>query len=462
MAVTLLLTVGCFNPQNESDLANPNQTVTEHDSGDISNGASAATISKNIDSSILRTAIASNDGVFTARQSRPLLYTKQAELTYCESIDGEAGTYSGYRDLKRYPLASLSKIFVSAWALWKLGADYRFKSQWSLRKISDDGTYDAYLRTGFDPVVNIEKILYSLAELNKKGVRRIRQLVVDESTQIYLSVLSNPHIELQNVPVGTSQSVENLNLILNSKNWGPQAEAAQIKLQQGYKNIKIPASFSVENVYFRQAKAIDKSYYTESAVVVSSILIKYLKEINVKSNNYITDALFSFLGGESEFLKFQTNIMKIDSTDLQIKTGSGLPTQINGKRFDNQGSCLSVLKTLKFLTQISRLMGIDLGHVLLTAGKDSGTYDSAINFKSLLALKTGRLYDVPTMNVAGVSSAGTKPLYFVFMAHDFSNNQESMMKEKRDGLLKDSVNYHKSQKPFFTLIQDTLFLKPVQ
>ncbi len=458
--ILCLLLASCSNSKNDTEVNNPYQAEINPSSPTSGSGSTSPLLTKEIETTISRTAVTTNDGPFTALQSRQLLYAKEPTITYCESIDGESGTYSGYRDLKKYPLASLSKIFVTAWGLSKMGADYRFKAVWSLRKISNDGTYDAYLRMGYDPVVNIEKILYSLAELNKKGVRRIRQLTIDETTQVYLSVLSNPHIELQNVPVGTAQSVDNLSLILNSKNWGSQVDTAKKNLTTAYKNISLPTSFSVESVFYRPAQSIDKNYYTDSVTVLSSLLIKYLKEINVKSNNYITDALFSFLGGEQGFLKFQTQALKIDSNELQVKTGSGLPVQIQGKRFDNQGSCLSVLKTLKFLTQVSRQLGIDLGHVLLTTGKDNGTFDSAINFKSLLTLKTGRLYDVPTLNVAGVSSSGAKPLYFTFMAHDFDNNQESAIKEKRDGMLKDMINYHKSQKSFLTLIQDTLFLKP--
>ena len=49
-------------------------------------------------------------------------------VTYCESVDGQQNQYTGIRDMTSYPLASLSKIFLSAWALDKLGPDYKLKS----------------------------------------------------------------------------------------------------------------------------------------------------------------------------------------------------------------------------------------------------------------------------------------------------------------------------------------------
>ena len=225
--------------------------------------------------------------------SRPLLYTQDPTISYCESTEGRSETYSGYQDLKPYPLASVSKIFLSAWALKRLGLDYRFQMNWKLRRISNDGTFDAYLQTNYDPVVNIEKILFALSELNKKGVKRFRTLVIDETTRIYLSVLSNPHLELTDVPVSLNQSIENLKIILNSTNWATQTENA--KAQMPF--VKVPEQFSVENISYVPRSQVNLANYNQDLQIPSAILTKYIKNLNVFSNNYVTDALFQFLGG---------------------------------------------------------------------------------------------------------------------------------------------------------------------
>ncbi len=393
--------------------------------------------------------------------SRSLLYKDDPTITYCESAAGQGETYSGYRDLMPYPLASVSKIFLSAWALHQLGPDFRYQMIWKLKKISNDGTYDAYLQTNYDPIVNIEKILFALSQLNKSGVKRFRNLVIDETTRIYLSVLSNPHLELQDVPVTKDQTIENLNKILNSAHWGTQTEQAMKNLGGLLGNLlvdlQVPNEFSVQQISYLPQSKIDRNYYDKEIRIQSSSLLKYIKEINVYSNNYIADALFSSLGSAKAFEDFQLNQLKISKQELKIYTGSGLSLQTNDKRFDNLGNCLSVLKTLKYLDLIAQRNNLNLGHILLTAGIDQGTYESDLIFSRNIVLKTGRLYDVPTLNLAGISATNNGNSYFAVMAHNFENADENTVKRKRDDLISDLIHYQRAQSSFLTLQLDTLF-----
>ncbi len=386
--------------------------------------------------------------------TRNLLYKNDPTISYCESTGGDINTYSGYRDLKPYALASVSKIFLSAWALNKLGPDYRFQMSWKLKKISNDGTFDAILETNYDPIVNIEKILMALAELKKNGVIKIRNLIIDETTRIYLSVLSNPHLELTDVPVTTNQTIENLNIILNSKNWSSQTQTALANLKNPE---TVPTQFSVEQISYLPRQQINTEGYNQTVQISSAILLKYLKNLNTFSNNYVTDSLFAFLGGAAEFENFQRNDLKIPKAELQIYTGSGLSTEVLGRRQDNLGSCLSVLKTLKYLDGLAVNNNLNLGHVLLTAGVDSGTYESNMTFNNNIVLKTGRLFDVPTLNVAGVSSSTEGHTYFAFMAHDFDNTDEANVKIKRDQLISDLIQFKQQRNSFSTMGLDTLF-----
>ncbi len=387
--------------------------------------------------------------------ARDLKYKNDPTISYCEITENITQSYSGYHDLKPYALASVSKIFLSAWALKTLGADYRFKMIWKLKKVSDNGTYDAYLQTNYDPVVNIEKILFALTELNKNGVLRLRNLVIDETTRIYLSVLSNPHLELAEVPVTASQTIDNLQIILNSKNWAGQTEAAKNNLI----NFNTPSQFSVESVTYVPKSKIQSSYYNQIVQLESAPMFKYLKNMNIYSNNYVTDALFDFLGGAKQFLNFQNNELKISANELNIYTGSGLSTQVDNQRKDNLGSCLSILKTLRYLDLLTQVYNLNLGHLLLSAGQDLGTYESNLIFNKNIVLKTGRLFDVPTLNVAGVNSNISGSTYFAMLAHDFDNADEALIKQKRDDLIAELIQFKPQRDTFLTSKQDTLFFK---
>ena len=393
--------------------------------------------------------------------ARTLLYKNDSTVSYCESSLDGTQNYSGYRDHKLYPSASVSKVFLTAFALNRLGTDYKFMHEWRLRKNSN-GTYDAYLNSNFDPVFNIEKALYSMAQLKRSGVTQIRNLYIAKSTRVYLSVLGNPHIELDSVPVSLDQSIENLKLIYNSKNWGGQTQQARNNVVDFYelqgKSIDIPSSFSVQNVILDSNGQAEANFATAAALnIQSTSLFRYLKEINLNSNNYMSDALFALLGGESAFRQFQKEKLGLGLDSLLMKTGSGLPVTINGERVDNKATCFSILKVMHFIKLIADQAQLDLGYILLTAGLDRGTYETDLVINKSVVLKTGRLYDVPTLNLAGIVSTQKGLMVFSFLGHDFSNEDETEMINKRDGLLKDLLNFYKEKPLFKTLPQNDIF-----
>lgn len=389
-----------------------------------------------------------------------------ASISYCETVNGDAGKYSGIRDLKKYPLASVSKAFLSAWALDTLGPDYRFENLWYLKKVAgSDGQYDAYFRANYDPALNIEKMLYAMSLMNAQGVKSIRQLVIDETSRVYLSVLLDPHVELTEVPVSINKSIENLKIILNSANWGAQTATAKNNLSQfslqKNKSIALPQNFSVGQVSYVESKNINIQNYTSVVKMKSSILLKYLKDINVNSNNYMADMFFNILGGSTAFKKFQQKRLNLSLDEIELYTGSGLPV-LNPliERKDNLGTCMSVLKTFKFIKGLSQQLNFNLGHVFLTAGLDSGTYDptTSINFHQSMVVKTGRLYDVPALNVAGATALQGGTLFFAFLVHDFNNSDESLFKSKRDEVLQSIINFYPTTSSYQTLNLDPILM----
>lgn len=395
---------------------------------------------------------------------RSLPHVDDPSISYCESVGDGTQQYNGFRDTAKYPLASISKVFLSAWVLDRLGPDYKFEHRWYLNPVDkNQGIYDAFYQSNYDPATNIEKMLYGMAMMNFYGVKKIRNLVIDSSTRVYLSVLNNPHIELDPVPVTVAQSVENLRTILNSQKWGAQTQTAKEKLRSFLvsKNSKlsVPSSFSVANV--TSQSSVDHTQYDYLVSFKSSNMLKYLKDINVNSNNYMSDAFFSLLGGQNAFKTFQSNRLKLGSQDLEFFTGSGLPSSAAGYRADNKGSCLSVLKTLKFIDGLSQQLNFNLGHVLLTAGTDRGTYDATrgLALNQNIVLKTGRLFDVPTLNVAGIGQLKSQKIYFSFMAHNFNNSNETVYKNKRDDLIQSLLKFYPTYKGFSTLTPSTVLIE---
>ena len=397
--------------------------------------------------------------------ARDLTFQNDERISYCEVLSTDNNTYSGYRDQKLYPLASLSKIITTAWALKKLGPDHTIESTWYFKPVNEQaGVFDAYLKTNYDPVFNIEKILYSLSLMQSAGIYQIRNLIIDETTRIYLSATTQPHIELDQIPISSSESVQNLRLILNSENWSSQTQAAKQRLltwaAKNKKNVNIPAKFSVEKVEFKSSDEIAVNSYTKKINLKSASLLKYLKNLNVYSNNYISDVLFWYLGGLHDFRKFQISELELTDTELQLFTGSGLADATTGIRKDNLGTCTAMLKILNYIDLIAQKNGLNLGHFLYNPTQDlDGTFESKLNFTNQVVIKTGRLFEKPALNVAGIASTNKGSLYFAFLGHDFSPDEAADIEIARDKMLKSALGFYPAKNSFLTLDDYQIFLK---
>lgn len=403
---------------------------------------------------------------FSNQSTRNLLYQQDSRVSYCEVLQ-DSTNYSGFRDTKPYPLASLSKVVTSSWVLYRFGPDYRFKSEWSLKAVdAANGIYDAYLKANYDPVINTEKILFYLAQLNARGVRSIRELTIDETTRIYLSVLNQPHLELSQVPVSIEDSGKSLFQTMNSENWGPNTEVAAKKLKSWMqaKNLKfsLPTSFEVQSVVYRPSQEINRDRYNQGFTIDSAPVLTYLKTINVASNNYLSDFLFWRLGGAKQFIQFQTQQLKLSANDMSVYTGSGLADQRSGVRKDNMGSCQSMLKVLRYIHRKANDSQVNLGFLLLNSSRDiEGTFQSKVpmNLRTdNLVVKTGRLFDNPALNLAGVVSTRRGAMYFTYLGHDFKSSDADDVEKFRDNMLTDLLKFYPTQSIFSSSSPTTIFL----
>jgi hypothetical protein len=114
---------------------------------------------------------------------------------------------------------------------------------------------------------------------------------------------------------------------------------------------------------------------------------------------------------------------------------------------------------LKFIKGLSEQLKFDMGHVLLTAGTDVGTYDAVepTSFNNSVVLKTGRLYDVPVLNVAGMTSLINGTLYFAYFTHDFSNDDEAIYQSKRDQIINSILNFYPITSSYQTMNLNPVF-----
>ena len=161
---------------------------------------------------------------------------------------------------------------------------------------------------------------------------------------------------------------------------------------------------------------IDK--FGRGYINLSPLITSYLKFLNITSNNFISDEIFNQLGGTKAFDQWISEFINTNfdspsyrslgddfSQIIRFYTGSGLPTQIDGKRVDNFATCELVVDLTRALNQLLEDNYREIWEVMAVPGVDRGTFASRLNsprMRRTFVAKTGTLFH--TSALAGMIS----------------------------------------------------------
>jgi D-alanyl-D-alanine carboxypeptidase/D-alanyl-D-alanine-endopeptidase (penicillin-binding protein 4) len=129
-------------------------------------------------------------------------------------------------------------------------------------------------------------------------------------------------------------------------------------------------------------------------------LYKYLKQMNVKSNNYIAETVFRQNGGVANFSKFLSDRFSLTADQIRFYSGSGLPTVIDGVRKDNYATCNVMLDLISELKGSIEKQGRTIEDLVAVPGSDGGTFRNRVfpsDFKNSFVAKTGTLMHTSTL-----------------------------------------------------------------
>lgn len=324
--------------------------------------------------------------------------TPKEEQTYCYT--DERGNVRGTNIDQQIRLASVTKLITSLWAVKVLGPKHTYDTVLYLK---DD---QLHIQGSFDPFMSNEKMIYLVSSLNKLGIKNLKRITYDKLVQINPSA----QIHTDQYPLITRASNgKHLTHYFNTATWTETLKADYKKysnLAPKGRYVTNPV-FSVEEVVY-----VDKNPLVLSPQLIpndvrvitmkSPPLFKYLKEINVKSNNYAAHTVFLDLGGEAKFNKFFQDIFGLGPNEIGIYNGSGLPTMREGVRLDNYGSCRIVADLIADLKRTVERQSMELEDVIAVPGSDGGTFRNRLNssdLKNTLVAKTGTL--MHTSSLAG-------------------------------------------------------------
>ncbi len=310
---------------------------------------------------------------------------KITEQAFC--LQDSSGMMFEHQATKTMKPASVTKLYVTDWALSKIGSEYRYKTKFSLNgKILS-------IKGGEDPFFVTESIMAIANHLNQIGVKELDEVIFDQ--HFFLNWSDDP---------ATIKSL--LVKYLNPKTWNQQTK---LELRNFRRSMKIPAISTLKVNFVRQ---MDQNNFEqgETFTLSSSPLYKHIKQMNVFSTNFYAQKLFDHLGGVNAFHSYMLTTYGATEKEIKFYTGSGLG--------ENYTTCALTLKLIDHLQEKIQELNLRLEDVVSVAGSDEGTlakrFTEAPFNKSVIA-KTGTLNDTTTLAGYLYTNEGIK--HFAILNH---------------------------------------------
>lgn len=339
---------------------------------------------------------------------------KLKEQSYCFKIDG---IIDGENIDQKIKPASVTKLYTTLWSLEKLTKNHQFQTQFKV--IGND----LFITGGEDPYFVTENLFLIMNKLTQLGVSKIDTVYF--SRDFFIN-WSDSSISVAN----------NILKIMNTKTWPKAIKETYAETQNFIRRNDLDINFNINSFEVHQVKLLDEQspeVYDYSFIHKSSPLWMHLKQVNMYSNNFYTDHIFNFLGGEKEFSKYINKKLSVTSDVIHFSTGSGLG--------DNYTTCRTTLLMLDSLRGIIQSEGLKPEDIIAVPGVDDGTlkYRFTENgYTRKLVAKTGTLNDTSTL--AGYLFSQNKLEFFGVFNHTAPHSDKTAVRALQNDFIKKSID----------------------
>lgn len=338
----------------------------------------------------------------------------------------DKGEIKGPNPYRRVRLASTSKVITTLMAIEKLGIDYEYTTTFYHENSN------IHIKGDLDPVISKRKLFFLISQLNNLGITKIKNLTFDKNFHVFSKVEDIPLSELKPSAELTTKSLKDF---FTTVEWNllkkAYAEFIATTPEEIIQELQIRTNLDEIELSVESISQVDKNPLNEKSIVkyemVSPILAKYLKIMNIQSNNYMADQIFAKIGGEKVYQSYFKKLMdekvpnfKSLRTDFEAKepdfafyTGSGLNTTRAGVRVDNFASCALMVEMQKKLDEKLDEINRHMQEIIAAPGVDQGTFKTRLNTPRLarsVVAKTGTLKH--TSSLVGRVSTVSGPIYF--------------------------------------------------
>ncbi len=342
----------------------------------------------------------------------------QTLQSYCYSDPKDFLVVNGLNFDKKYPIASVSKLVTSYWAISTKGPNFKYLTVVHVTP-ANDGEFDIHFQGSRDPYFGQEKLHYVISNLNQKGITKVRNLTFDENF-LYLRDLDierNPLKEKAGFPwknyyvsqVGAMRTLAELKKGLT--------DTYSLSLKHlTLSRIKLlpKVDFTARHISFTNSKDFTSTRVTKAFSVRSAPMFQLLKEMNRNSNNFSAVEIFKTLGGREKFTTFIKQQLGLGKESIDFYEGSG--NRVANEPIYNQATCRALLIIFKDLTVMAQKFALDIDDIVSVMGEDGLVdrgypYINDSNAKSGIA-KTGT--SAAAMTLGGMLNTKPNRMYFMY------------------------------------------------
>lgn len=327
---------------------------------------------------------------------------------------------------EKFPLASISKVVTSLWAVEKLGPNYRFPTKLHVTHASGN-SYNVHIEGSRDPIFGRNASYFLISELNRQNIdiKNIETLTFDENFLIDWLAEESPRIGGSTPYYDTLQKqidavkrslVSDFSTALRKDMYAAlKAKAARIGIQMATE-----PTLNVTKIEFKAKVNFVKDANTTTLVYQSAPLHTILKRMNNQSNNYIADNLYWNLGGTQEFNKFMKSSLSLGTDDIEFYLGSGNNANYiydPNRNIYNEATCETMIKVVYRMEKLLSQSGYNLSAVMAVAGIDQSSTVAGYegNFEGSTVAKTGSVNKAKTLT--GTVSTKNGTIYFAVLMH---------------------------------------------
>lgn len=293
-------------------------------------------------------------------------------------IQSDTAVLAKHKERVPLPAASLTKIATTLASLKKWGPNHQFETLVSATGPIKNGVLqgDLVITGGGDPFFVWEEAIALGNSLNQMGIRQVKgKLVIEDD--FYMNYQANPALAGQELRAG-----------LHSKLWTRRGFI--------YRHAIMPKGTPKPQVAIAGGIKVADMPIPKKYLLIrhrSLALTHILREMNIHSNNDMSEMLTNVMGGAEVRNQLATKSAGISLDELQLVNGSGLGVE---NMISPQAACTMLIAIHQFLQSYK----LSVTDVFPVSGRDKNGTMYARHMPIGSAIKTGTLNTVSAL--AGV------------------------------------------------------------